>query len=149
MRLVRGSTRHRHVIEFPNAGRIGITLCRSYFRPDGFRYWLLYVRSAERNLLALICLMNRDNDGIESFYVMPSIDALRRMTLTAMDPWFRRGIKLKSLDKLRSALQEVKTWVPFGSIYRGFPNLTAQLMGPARTHIHDAERREATTTARS
>jgi DNA invertase Pin-like site-specific DNA recombinase len=147
--FVRGSTRQRHLVEFPQLGRIGIMLCRSFDRLDGLRYWLLYVRHAERSLPALVCLMSRENDSIEAFYVMPGIDAITRMTLTPKDPWFRRGLRLESLADLRSALQDVQTWVPLGSIYRGFSNLTTQLIGPARPHIHDSERCDAAIHAQT
>ena len=71
---------------------------------------------------------------------MPRIEAPTRMTLTAEDPWFRGGIRLNSLDGLRAALVETKKWVPLGTVYRGFSNLTTQLMGRPRTHVHSDER---------
>jgi hypothetical protein len=139
----RPSKRYRHCVEFPETGRIAVILCRSFRKPDGLRYWLMYVRAMVNDIPALICLMSSDNQSVEAYYVMPKIDAITRMTLTPKDPWFQSGIRLKSLAELRSAVSEVKTWVPLQIVYRGFSNLYAQLMGPARrTHVHDDERKE-------
>ena len=143
--FTRPSTRHRYCIEFPDVGYVAVVLCRSCDKPDGLRYWLMAVRAATRNLPALVCLLSRNNESIEAYYVMAKIDALTRMTLTPKDPWFQGGIRLESLTELHSALVEVKRWVPLGTVYRGFSNLYTELMGrPSRTRIHYEERREAT-----
>ena len=143
--FTRPSSRHRYCIAFTDVGDVAVVLCRSFNTPEGLRYWLMYVRAATRDLPALVCLMSRDNESLEAYYVMPKIDALTAMTLTPRDPWFQSGIRLESLSELHSALVEVKRWVPLGTVYRGFSNLYAQLMGrpSRRTHIHDQERREA------
>lgn len=148
VRLVRENCRHRYKVELPQVGRFAVVLCRSCDEPNGLRRWLMYIRRGEHSLPALVCLMTPTNDAIEELYAIPSLDARTRMTLTPKDPWLRRGIRLRSLAELGSALQEVQTWVPLGSIYRGFSNLTTQLMGPARTHIHDNERHKAVQSAR-
>jgi hypothetical protein len=108
-------------------------------------------RSVPRDVPALVCLLSRDNESIQAYYVMPKIEAVERLTLTPKDPWFQGGIKLASLTELRSALIEIRNWVPLGIVYRGFSNLYTQLMGrPGRNHIHDEERREAAaSTTRS
>jgi hypothetical protein len=143
--FTRPSTRHRYCIEFPDVGYVAVVLCRSCDKSDGLRYWLMAVRAATRNLPALVCLLSRNNESIEAYYVMAKIDALTRMTLTPKDPWFQGGIRLESLTELHSALVEVKRWVPLGTVYRGFSNLYTELMGrPSRTRIHYEERREAT-----
>jgi hypothetical protein len=142
--FTRPSSRHRYCIAFADVGHVAVVLCRSFDRSEGLRYWLMYVRAATRNLPALVCLLSRENESIEAYYVMPKIDALTRMTLTPKDPWFQGGIRVESLTELHSALIEVKRWVPLGTEYRGFSNLYTQLMGrPSRNHIHDEERREA------
>ena len=142
--FTRPSSRHRYCIAFAGVGHVAVVLCRSFDRPEGLRYWLMYVRAATRNLPALVCLLSRDNESIEAYYVMPKIDAVSRMTLTPKDPWFQGGIRLESLTKLHSALVDVKGWVPLGTVYRGFSNLYTQLMGrPSRSHVHHEERREA------
>lgn len=142
--FTRPSSRHRYCIAFADVGHVAVVLCRSFDRAEGLRYWLMYVRAATRNLPALVCLLSRDNESIEAYYVMPKIDALTRMTLTPKDPWLQGGIRVESLTELHSALIEVKGWVPLGTEYRGFSNLYTQLMGrPSRNHIHDEERREA------
>ena len=142
--FTRPSNRYRHCVEFPDAGRVAVVLCRSFEKTDGLRYWLMYVRKAARDLPALVCLMSRDNESIERYYVMPKIDAVTRMTLTPSDPWFRSGIRLDSIAGLCSAVVEVKKWVPRETVYRGFSNLYCHVFAPARrSHIHCEERRDA------
>jgi len=140
----RMSGRHLYCFAFPAVGNAAVVLCRSIDRPEGIRCWIMSARSVPRDVPALVCLLSRDNESIQTYYVMPKIEAVERMTLTPKDPWFQGGIKLASLTELRSALIEIRKWVPLGIVYRGFSNLYTQLMGrPSRNHIHDEERREA------
>ena len=146
--FTRPSKRYRHCVEFPDVGRVAVILCRSFEKSDGLQYWLMYVRNANRELPALVCLMSRNNDSIESYYVMPKIDALTRMTLTPNDPWFRSGIRLDSMARLCFAVAEVKNWVPRETVYRGFSNLFTQIMAPSsRSHVHHDEIRDAAARA--
>ncbi len=141
--LIRQNYRCRYVIEFRDVGQVGVVLCRSYEKPDGLRYWALFVRAGDRERPALVGLLARDNECVEAFYVMPNIDALAKLTLTPEDPWFRRGIRLESLRQLRSALAQVQEWVPVGLVRRGTSNAMTQLMGAGgRNRVHDQERRE-------
>jgi DNA invertase Pin-like site-specific DNA recombinase len=138
------SRRHLYCFAFPDVGKVGVVLCRSFKKPEGLRYWIMYTQAVPRDLPVLVCLLSSDNESIEAHYVMPKIDAVTKMTLTPRDPWFQGGIRLESFTELHSALREVKTWVPLRIVYRGFSNLYTQLMGrPSRNHIHDEERREA------
>jgi DNA invertase Pin-like site-specific DNA recombinase len=142
--LVRRNYRRRYVVKFPEVGEIGLVLCRSYKKLDGLRYWQLLVRQGDRDRPAIVGLLSRENDGIEAFYVVPNIDALAKLTLTLEDPWFLRGIRLDSLDGLRSALTEVQEFVPLSPVYRGISNAMTQLMGvPGRNRVHDVERQHA------
>ena len=142
--LVRRNYRRRYVVKFPEVGEIGLVLCRSYKKLDGLRYWQLLVRQGDRDRPAIVGLLSRENDGIEAFYVVPNIDALAKLTLTLEDPWFLRGIRLDSLDGLRSALMEVQEFVPLSPVYRGISNAMTQLMGvPGRNRVHDVERQHA------
>jgi DNA invertase Pin-like site-specific DNA recombinase len=138
------SGRHGYRFTFADTGDVAVVLCRSYDRPEGLRCWMMYLRAVNRDVPALVCLLSRDNQSIEAYYVMPKIDAITKMTLTPKDPWFRGGIRLESMSELHSALTEVKKWVPLGMVHRGVSNAYTLLMGPpSRTRIHDEERREA------
>ncbi len=138
------SGRHLYCFAFPAVGNVAVVLCRSFDRPGGIRCWTMSARSVPREVPALVCLLSRDNESIQEYYVMPKIEAVERMTLTPKDPWFQGGIRLASFTELRAALMEVRKWVPLGIVYRGFSNLYTQLMGrPGRNHIHDVERRES------
>jgi DNA invertase Pin-like site-specific DNA recombinase len=142
--LVRRNYRCRYVVEFPEVGQVGLILCRSSEKLRGVRCWELFVRQGDRDRPALVCLLSRENDGIEAFYVVPNIDALAKLTLTPEDPWFQRGMRLESLAGLRSVLGEIQEWVPLGPVYRGISNAMTQLMGvPGRNRVHDGEHQEA------
>jgi DNA invertase Pin-like site-specific DNA recombinase len=142
--FIRPSRRYRHCLSFADVGEVAVVLCRSFSGPEGLQYWSMLVRSTTRTLPALVCLLSSDNESIETYYVMPKIDALTKMTLTLKDPWFKSGIRLESLSQLHVALVEVKKWIPSGTVYRGFSNLYAEMMAPpSRCHIHHQERRES------
>jgi DNA invertase Pin-like site-specific DNA recombinase len=142
--FTRPSGVHGYRFAFADTGNVAVILCRSIHRPKGLRCWTMYLRATTRNVPALVCLLSRDNQSIEAYYVMPKIDAIAKMTLTPRDPWFEGGIRLESMNKLHSALTEVKKWVPLGVVHRGISNAYTLLMGPpSRTRIHDEERREA------
>jgi DNA invertase Pin-like site-specific DNA recombinase len=138
--LCRPNRRKTDVVRFHGLGDLSIMLCRSNKESEGMRFWSLYTRPLERALPTLMCLMSSRNNSIERFYLVPNIDALRKLKLTPVDRWFQRGIRLRGLSELKSALIEVLGWVPLGPIHR-VSGAMAQLMGPAsRARSHDAER---------
>ena len=105
-------------------------------RPEGLRYWMMNARAAPRNLPALVCLLSRDNESIEAYYVMPKIDAVSRMTLTPKDPWFQSGIRLESLTELHSALIEVKRVGSTRDRVSRFLELVRTAYGPTKPQPH-------------
>ncbi len=148
--LMKENGRLREVIVCRGLGAVSLLLCRSYKERGGLRYWMLFTRPSERGLPALVCLLSPSNESVEAYYVVPNIDALRKLKLTPNDPWFRRGIKLRSLADLRPAVKEVREWVPLGLIPRR-SGAMAQLMGgpDQRTRAHDAERSGAPVVIRA
>jgi DNA invertase Pin-like site-specific DNA recombinase len=138
--LVRPESRRAELLHFRGLEYLSVMICRSKAETGGLRYWPLYTRPYERPLPTLICLLSRNNDSVERFYVMPSIDSVK-LKLTPEDRWFQRGLRLEKLTELKNALREVLEWVPMGSVPRGASNAMVELMGPAhRTHCHDSER---------
>jgi len=142
--LVRPEGRRAELLHFRDLGYLSVLICRSKSETGGLRYWALFTRPYERPLPTRVCLLSRKNDSVEKFYVMPSIDAIKKMKLTPEDHWFRRGLRLENLTELKHALREVLEWVPIGFIPRGASNALVELMGPVhRTRCHDGERMTA------
>ncbi len=95
--FTRPSRRHRYCIAFVDVGHVAVVLCRSFDRPEGLRYWLMYMRAATRNLPALVCLLSRDIESIEAYYVMRKINAVSRMTSHRRIRGFRAASGLNPL----------------------------------------------------
>jgi hypothetical protein len=132
----------RETLMFRSHGEMSLLLCRAYKEENcGLRYWMLFTRPTERGLPTLIGLLSPANDSVETYYLVPNIDAVRKLKLTPEDPWFRRGMRLDSLAQLGEALKEVRDWEPLGWIPRRCGAM-AQLMGgpQQRTRVHDLER---------
>ena len=57
----------------------------------------MYMRAATRNLPALVCLLSRDIESIEAYYVMRKINAVSRMTSHRRIRGFRAASGLNPL----------------------------------------------------
>jgi hypothetical protein len=102
--FTRPSSRYRCCIEFADVGRVNVVLCRSFDRPEGLRYWMMYVRAATRDLPGLVCLMAM----LQCQMPRPFVTCERHFTMPAQElvlAWMHRlnTLQEKVITALSSA----------------------------------------------
>ena len=84
----------RVMVQFDNAIRLSVILCRSRRMRRGTLGWVLNPVSSEREYMTLICRLNRKNDGVHSFLLFDRIDKLKHC-MNEHDSWWKAGKRLE------------------------------------------------------
>ncbi len=85
----------RAMVQFDNAIRLSIMMCRSRRRRHNTLGWVVNPVASERDYKTLICRLNRKNDGIHSFLLFDGIDKVKLCVINENDPWWGTGRRLE------------------------------------------------------
>jgi DNA invertase Pin-like site-specific DNA recombinase len=88
-----------------NGIAVAIAACRRHSTLYGHPRWLLNVVKKERHYILLVCLLNKNNDSVDLFYLLPKTDESigKHKWLKPNDVTLKRGIRLQKLSGFYNA----------------------------------------------
>ena len=99
----------RSILEVDRSFMVAVSLCISYQRGGGRRFWVVRPTSAERKHMTLLCKINPGRNRIASYHLLPRVDIPGRTHLSYNDdPSLRRGITLQSLSGFYAAVKALR-----------------------------------------
>jgi DNA invertase Pin-like site-specific DNA recombinase len=101
----------RLAIRLDTGATISVLVCKYYeTATEGMVRWQLRPVRAERGLVTLVALLDPDNYGFHSFYVMPGIDKRTEYQIKGeSDPWLQSGERLSGLLNLYRVATQMMT----------------------------------------
>jgi hypothetical protein len=94
----------RQVIELDTGARFAVHVCRPLPSVCGQARWFLTAQPLELGLAALICVVSPGLSSITKFYVVPSLDGIKKsVNLREDHPIISAGVELESLSQFYEA----------------------------------------------
>jgi hypothetical protein len=84
---------------------VSVFVCRCSQNGEGNLRWVLTPVPGERNCIALLVLLNPENNTVMSLFVVPDTKSQTRYTFRIDDPWLGRGKQLGSVGELPEAIR--------------------------------------------
>lgn len=95
---------HRSILLLNDGTIVCLLLCRSKQKPGRKFHWVVEPSAAERDLITIICRMNREHDRVYDYHIFPRIKQ-KSHQLFKNDPWLAEGIRLKKLSECLAAVE--------------------------------------------
>lgn len=107
VRITKKTWRQRARLRLKDNSLITVYLCRSRQRSDGSLTWLLDTVRSEVCRLSLVARMDRSNNEIFDFHLVPCIRRATRLTLTSDDPRLLKGVRFEEVGQFLSAAKNL------------------------------------------
>jgi len=98
------------IVEIDGCCRLGVHLCRTFYRHSREVGWLLPLRQCHKHLPALVCTVDPLHSKLLEYYVLPPYEGSAKAKILRGDtPWVRSGKKLENLEDLCTVANEIAT----------------------------------------
>jgi len=97
----------RLLIRFDDSVCISVILCPSCRTPHGYLRWKLNPIPQEAGFVTLLCRLNAENNGFDSFLMFRRISRVKPCRLKKSSDWFKNGVPLNDLSQLREVAKRL------------------------------------------
>jgi DNA invertase Pin-like site-specific DNA recombinase len=98
----------RDYLRVRNGTRIAVRACRCEIMALRGQTWIVQRAKRERQLVALMAGMDRENRAFEVFYVLPAMGPKGQIHVSADSQWLRQGVQLTDLRSFCEAVHSVR-----------------------------------------
>jgi hypothetical protein len=95
--------RQRVMVQLDKSLTISLLTCRSERTRGGGLGWNIIPAPNEREYIALLCRLNKENKGVHSFYLFRWIDKGINFKVDERDPWWAKGKRIELAQLCDSA----------------------------------------------
>jgi hypothetical protein len=86
---------------------INVHLCRQHQLSDGSLRWRLDTDQSKVRRLSLVARMDKSNNEVFDFHLLPCIRLSTRLTLASDDPRPLKGVRFKEVNQFLSAAKNL------------------------------------------
>jgi len=105
--ITRKNWRQRPLLRLKDNSLINVYLCRQHQLSDGSLRWRLDTDQSKVCRLSLVVRMDKNNNEVFDFHLLPCIRISTRLTLASDDPRLLKGVRFKEVNQFLSAAKNL------------------------------------------